>query len=385
MQVQDYVASAAKGLWLYARLMMDDIERLPSIGQIQKQLNVLPKGFTELYTQIIKTTEANFNPIELKLAQQLHLWVDTADYLPSFLVVTDDRLGYNVLELIFQYANDGEAVHDPAGQASRVAGPLIDVIDADMPLTGSRAYELDFIHHTAAQYLSESTCLPAAELPLTLRPRRLRHLHRAAVAIWYFTECAQSEELLQELQVKEGSPTCSFICYFEMAYGLWNALYLSQFPDIQDIQEAREAEILLQKLTDFISTPACLRWIETAIIINYKGKFPHLLYNAVHAWKAASQVETHPFTPYLTFSKARVHFFRNYAYVLATTGVGKDFAPCEILDSPPDAFWQDYLAQALLHLGQRWRYLAFPGAEQSVVRKLDFADLLRRFDLRELS
>ncbi|KAI0150064.1 hypothetical protein F4776DRAFT_604316 [Hypoxylon sp. NC0597] len=374
-QVQDYVASAAKGLWLYARLMMDDIDRLPSIGQIQKQLNALPKGFTELYTQIIKTTEASFNPIELKLAQQLHLWVDTADYLPNFLILADDRLGYSMLELIFQYANDGEVVHDPAGQASRVAGPLIDVFDVDVPFAGSQAYELDFIHHTAAQYLSESNHLSAAELPLILRPRRLRHLHRAAVAVWYFTECAQSAELLQELQLKEGSPTSSLMCYFEMAYGLWNALHLSQFPDIQDIQEAHEAEILLQKLTDFISTPACLRWIEAAIIINYRGRFPHLLYNAVNAWKAASQIETHPFKPYLAFSKARARFFRNYAYVLATTGVGREFTSCEIVDSPSDAFWQDYSAQALLRLGQRWRYLAFPSIEKSVFK---FPDTLRR-------
>ncbi|KAI1413142.1 hypothetical protein F5Y13DRAFT_31543 [Hypoxylon sp. FL1857] len=370
-KVEDYVASAAKGLWLYARLMMDDIDRLPSIGKIQKQLKILPMGFTELYTQIIKTAEARFNPIELKLAQQLHLWIDTADYLPRFLILADDRLGYNMLELIFQYANDGEVVHDPAGQASRVAGPLIDVFDTDIPSTDSRAYEFDFIHHTAAQYLSESNHLPAAQLPLTLRPRRLRHLHRAIVAIWYFTECMQSEELLRELQLKEGSSTSLLICYFEMAYGLWSALKLSEFPDIQDVQEAHEAEILLQKVTDFISTPACLRWIEIAIIINYKGKFPHLLYNAVNAWKAAKKTEDHPFAPYLAFSKARVRFFRNYAYVLATTGVGRESTPWEILDTAQDEFQQDYSAQALLRLGRRWRRLAFPGAEERSFGKSD--------------
>ncbi|KAG4219289.1 hypothetical protein PC116_g32231, partial [Phytophthora cactorum] len=162
--VVDYVTSATKGLWLYARLMMDDIDRLPSVGQIQKQLSVLPRGFTELYTQIIRTTEANYNAIELKLAQQLHLWVDTADYLPGFLVLRDDRLGYGTLELIFQYANDGEVVHDPTAQASRVSGPLIEVFNEETveSTRDSQAYELDFIHYTAAQYLSESNDLPYA-------------------------------------------------------------------------------------------------------------------------------------------------------------------------------------------------------------------------------
>ncbi|KAI1383889.1 uncharacterized protein F4822DRAFT_438681 [Hypoxylon trugodes] len=361
-QVADYVSSAAKGLWLYARLMMDDIDRLPSAGQIQKQLKVLPRGFTELYTQILRTTESSFNPIELKLAQQLYLWIDVADYLPKYLVFANDRLGYNMLESIFQYANDGEAVHDPARQASRVSGPLIEVSDTDVESTDSRAYELDFIHHTAAQYLIECNDLPAAQLPHALRPRRLRHLHRAVVAIWYFTKCDQSEILLQELQQKEERGMKSAMCYFEMAYGIWNTLHEVQFPEIQDDQEAREAKTLLRKLTEFISTPACLRWVECAIIINYKGKFPHLLLNATKAWEAAKQIETHMFAPYVAFSRVREEFCRNYAFVLATTGFGSEYAPYELQGPAPEGFSQDELAQEILRLGEKWRPLVFPGS-----------------------
>ncbi|KAI1375324.1 hypothetical protein F4677DRAFT_446406 [Hypoxylon crocopeplum] len=361
-QIASSVTAAASGLWLYARLMMDDIDKLPSVGQIGKQLRVLPRGFTELYTQIIRTSETNFGPVELKLAQQLHLWIDTADYLPNFLVLEDDRLNYQMLELIFQYANDGEPVFDPARQASRVSGPLIDIFNSNAQSLEPEAYELDFIHHTAAQYLSESNDLLAAQLPLTLRPRRLRHLHRAAVAIWYFSECEQSEELLRNLQHTEGRTTHLMICYFQMAYGLWNTLKLIEFPDIQDAQEATEAEALMRKLTEFISTPACLRWVEAAIIINYEGRFPHLLLNAVESWAAARQVgDTHRFAPYAAFSKARIRFCQHYVFVLANTGFGRMCAPPELLDCP-DGFAQDELAQAILRLGQRWRYLVFPGA-----------------------
>ncbi|KAI1465505.1 uncharacterized protein F4812DRAFT_126275 [Daldinia caldariorum] len=362
--VADHVISATQGLWLYARLMMDDIDRLPSVGQIQKQLRVLPKGFTELYTQIIRTTEANYNAIELKLAQQLHLWVDPADYLPSFLVLRDDRIGYGMLELIFQYANDGEEVHDPTAQASRVSGPLIEIFnDETADSTDSQAYELDFIHYTAAQYLCESNDLPFAQLPLTLRPRRLRHLHRAAVAIWYFTECKQSEELLLDLRWNEGRPARSLMRYFEMAYGLWNALHLVEFPDIQDSQEAAEAEALLQKLTEFISTSACLRWVESAVIINYEGKFPHLLWNATKAWKAGKDNENHQFAPYQAFSKSRIHFFQNYAYVLALTGLGAESVPRELLDSAQERVLEDELSREILSLGERWRRLIFSGLD----------------------
>ncbi|KAI1209282.1 uncharacterized protein F4807DRAFT_102421 [Annulohypoxylon truncatum] len=366
-QVADYVVSAAQGLWLYARLMMDDIDRLPSIGQIQKQLAMLPKGFTELYTQIIRTTEANYSPIELKLAQQLYLWIDTADYFPKFLVLDDNRLGYEMLELIFQYANSGEAVHDPGAQAQRVSGPLISVTSSSTPSTSAdtQAYELDFIHHTAAQYLRSSATLPASHLPQTLRPRRLRHLHRAAVAVWYFEECAQSASMLSYLQQSGGRPTRSIITYFEMAYGLWSALHLVRFPDdvVEDAVEAAEAEALLRALTEFIETPRCLRWIECAIIINYRGRFPHLLYNAVDGWKAARAVEDHRFAPWLAFSKARERFFRNYACVLATTGVGRESAPREIMDTEIEEIMGDEVAREVLRLGLRWRKLAFPGAD----------------------
>ncbi|KAI0882326.1 uncharacterized protein GGS22DRAFT_170690 [Annulohypoxylon maeteangense] len=365
-QVSNHVASAAQGLWLYARLMMDDIDRLPSIGQIQKQLTILPKGFTELYTQIIRTTEANYNPIELKLAQQLHLWIDTSDYVPNFLVLDDDRLTYEMLELIFQYANSGEAVHDPGAVAHRVSGPLISVTSSTTASTptspDTQSYELDFIHQTAAQYLRSSHTLPPSQLPVTLRPRRLRHLHRAAVAVWYFAECAQSAEMLAYLRQSGGRPTRSIITYFEMAYGLWSALHLSTFPTIDDAVEASEAEALLHTLTEFISTPKCLRWVECAIIINYRGRFPHLLYNAVDGWEAARRVEGHGFAPWLAFSEARVRFFRNYALVLATTGVGRESTPREILETRLEEVMGDELAHAICYLGLRWRKLAFPGA-----------------------
>ncbi|XXH02413.1 hypothetical protein Hte_008788 [Hypoxylon texense] len=355
-KVTDFIASAAKGLWLYARLMMDDIDRLPSVGQIQRQLKVLPKGFTELYTQIIRTTEADFNAIELKLAQQLHLWIDVTDYIPT-TIWGGGWLSNDMLELIFQYANDGEAVHDPARQASRVSGPLLEVLNADVKSIGLPTFEVDFIHHTAAQYLRESNDLPAAQLPLTLRPRRLRHLHRATVAIWYYTECVQSEILLKDLRKNEGGYAHTMVNYFEMAYGLWNALTLAEFPEIHDPEEAREMELILRKLTDFITTPACLRWIESAILINYRGRFPHLLWNAVASWEAAKKVKHHQFAPFVAFSKARVRFCHHYVFVLAATGVGRDSAPAELLVVDQKEFLQDELAQNILRLGRRWRSL----------------------------
>ena len=43
---------AADGLWLYARLMFDEIERLPSAALIQRHLRNIPHGLIQLYTKI---------------------------------------------------------------------------------------------------------------------------------------------------------------------------------------------------------------------------------------------------------------------------------------------------------------------------------------------
>ncbi|OTB02990.1 hypothetical protein M426DRAFT_188767 [Hypoxylon sp. CI-4A] len=359
-QVVEQVASASDGLWLYARVFMDTINALPYRESVEKQLKELPKGFMGLYTHRIRTYSGAYNPMELKIAQQLYLWIDTADYLPDFLILEDDRLGYDMLENIFQYANDGKHLRYLRHLASRVAHPLIEVSDSKIQRDDSWAFELDFIHCTAAQFLSESNNIPRSNIPLVLQPRRLRHLHRAAVAQWYFTECDRSEEMLQELVKNEGVTQRSRSSYFGMAYGLWNAFFLDEFPEIEDAKEALEAEQMLQKLTEFITWPACLRWIETAILINYKNQFPHLLYNAVKAWKAAQGNTNHPFAPYAAFSEARMYFFENFVYVLATTGVGAEFVPAELMDSAEKYFPSNKLAERILEVGERWKRLAFP-------------------------
>ncbi|KAI5864936.1 hypothetical protein GGS23DRAFT_604380 [Durotheca rogersii] len=400
-QVADMVASAAGGLWLYARLTTDDLDRLPSIGQVWRQLTTLPQGFTELYSQILRTTETKLSAVELKLAQQLHLWVDVDDYLPKFLILADDRLRYDTLELIFQYANDGEPVYDPLAVASRVSAPLLRVFggnsdydredDASIGMdtgqqagSSSRAYELDFIHQTAAQYLSESDKLPAAQLPRTLQLRRLRCLHRAAVAVWYFTECEQSARVLADLRRSDVRPRHSLICYFEMAYGLWDALRLDgrRWSSLAaQNEEDADATAVLRTLARFISTPACLRWVECAIIINYRGNFPHLLWNAVDAWSAGVEAEGYAADegggtgataadPYRTFSRARTRFCQNYAFVLALTGVGGSYAPLELLNAARRDFAQDRLAQEILKLGQRWRPLVVAGEGEMEIDNL---------------
>lgn len=49
------VSDAADGLWLYARLMPDEVQRMPSAASVQRHLQKVPRGLTQLYSQILRT------------------------------------------------------------------------------------------------------------------------------------------------------------------------------------------------------------------------------------------------------------------------------------------------------------------------------------------
>jgi len=219
------VSQAADGLWLYARLMLDEIERLPSAALIQRHLRNIPHGLTQLYTQILRSKETTFTPMDLLFAQLLYLWLDVSDYIPPFLSV--DSLTYEALSLILQKINFGQPVFDPATLASDVCSPLIKVTDfRNGNSTASlHDYEVASTHHTADQYIRESQTLPAAGLPLVLRPRRLRQLHRGSTCVWFFTACEISAQELGQYRVEPYAHT--YGAYFEMLYGLWTALELN--------------------------------------------------------------------------------------------------------------------------------------------------------------
>ncbi|KAI8629690.1 hypothetical protein F5Y19DRAFT_74123 [Xylariaceae sp. FL1651] len=357
--ITDSVSSAAKSHWLYARLMMDDIDRSQSIGQVLKHLSSLPIGFTELYTQVLKSNEMSFTSAELKLAQQLYLWLDVADYMPKYLNGINDSLCFPILKLIFQYANDGEPVFDPIATARRFSGLLVNVSESSSSGTSEMTYEMDFIHHTAEQYLHESAHLSTSQLPLTLRPQRHRYLHRAMVGIWYFTKCQQSHEVLLQLRASQGADLGTIDAYFEMAYALWNALHLPDVSITDYVEEAAEVTQMLKKLDKFISSRACLRWIETAILINYEGRFPHLLWNAIRGWRAGRAAKDHMFEPFAAFSKTRIRFCQNYAFALTVTGIGGGDTPVDLIQNAHREFQNDDLAQEIMELGRRWRHLIF--------------------------
>ena len=355
MIVVRYVSRAADGLWLYARLMLDEIEKLPSIEIIKRHLQNIPQGLTQLYTQILQSKEARFTEIDLLFAQQIFLWLDVDDYLPPF--ISHDCLTYDTLSLILRKVNFGQPVFDPVTLLSDLCSPLVQAFDSQedssKPLT--RDYGIISTHHTADQYICKSQNLPTSSLPAVLRPRRLRQLHRGVTAVWYFTSCEMS---MQNLENYREAPYQGWHgAYFEMAYGLWAALRLTSLPEDLGVQESIEATTLLQQMVDFIDPNAqhCLRWVETAIITNYAAKCGQLLDNAIEGFEiGASHCLITTSKDFEAYHRARKVFFADYVYVLRMTGP----EDCSNKDNPlPQGFEKRPLAVKILEIGTKWQYL----------------------------
>ena len=143
------VSDAVGGLWLYARLVLDEIEKLPSAVLIQWHLQSIPHGLTQLYTKILHSKESKLSQMELAFTQQIYLRLDVSDYIPSFLWV--DCLTYDALSLVLQMVNFEQPVFDPINLVSELCSPLITAIDSggDGATSGLHDYE---------NYLNSSQC-----------------------------------------------------------------------------------------------------------------------------------------------------------------------------------------------------------------------------------
>jgi hypothetical protein len=339
------VTQAAAGLWLSARLMMDEIQRLPSPRAIARQLQDIPTGIAQLYQQIFSTMERSFSPLQLRLSQQVFLWIDIAD----FVRVGRTSLDRELLDLVFQAENGGEEVFDSIDLARQLCSPLIELCEAE-----DDTINIEFVHHTAAQFVRICGKERTFDIPQILKPQQLKALYRGNTSVWFFEECPKSDWLLQEVR----SDPCNAYMrntaeYFEMTYGLWNAFFLEELPQSLDADEIISASRLCDKLTEFLLSGRCLKWIEMAIIINYAPEYVALYANAAQALCAAYDGVSSPLPSFRRFSIARMQFFTDYTYVLSLTGPSWEEAPLPV----PEGFATRRVAAQLLSLGKQWTHL----------------------------
>ena len=348
--VADEVCSAAQGLWLYARLMLDEIQHLPNIAMIQHQLRNIPRGLQQLYTQILITLASTVDDWQLSVAQQIFLWVDISDFM---LFASEDSLLLAVLEIALQYVSMGGPVHDSIPLIRRLGGHMVDVFEADdSPAT------VDFIHHTARQYIEWSSTAPSTQVPVILKPRRLRELYCGATAAWYLSQHSQAK--LDCRKVRQTRGTIRDIQYFEMTYALWGAFKLSDLPTYLDDEESIQITELCNQLIQFISSDQCLTWIEMAVLINYAGGSSLLLDNVEDALAASSAPFTSTHPSFEAFRQTRRVFFMDYGYAICQTGPDQCLCGAEgdrRAHDAPAGFYERPLACKLLQIGRQYSNL----------------------------
>ncbi|KAL3460012.1 hypothetical protein BJX64DRAFT_193425 [Aspergillus heterothallicus] len=360
LQVFQNVSTATDGSWLYAKLILDEIERLPTPASVARHVKNIPTGLVQLYHTIFSTVEKSLSPTELKLAQQLFIWIDMKD----FVLVGRHALDRDVLDIVFQAANSGDEVFDSIDLARKLCSPLIRLKTSRREDDTELGVDISYVHHTAMQFVRQSalrTSPLSTAVPAILKPQPLKALHRADTAIWYFEHSKECTSLLIKLRESRNHFPGA---YFEMAYALWGAFFLQQLPEHLDQDDLEQASTLCAKLTDFLLSGRCVRWLELAIIINYRGGYVNLYENVIKALRAAGAAAKLTIKPtptealrlslpaFQSFSVARMQFFDDFAYVITCTG------PAYRPRLPvPEGFESRPIAKTLMNLGLKWAHV----------------------------
>lgn len=354
---------SAKGLWLYAKLMIDDVTKLPSVRAIERQLQQLPTGLPEMYFQILERHADSLLPWQFEWAQQLFLWVDTEDFYWLLEKEETQSVDTSVLSVIFQAVNvDGDPPIDPLDIAQILGGPMMETkINEPDGLGG-----IDYIHPSAKQYImSDQVAQASSQLPRLLKPRRLRKLHRGRTALWYF----ESSEAYTNLVIYRQSPATACEFWWDtphpvLVYGFWDAMTLTSLPDVLDRDELMMAQFLCDLLTHFLTTDRCLVWAESAIIVNYSGHWSNLLGNAAKVLEALNSSPLSGYQFFERFLQTKWDFFWNFSHILAATSPGDMFVESPIFRSNFStsrfSMWGAPLPiyDKILALGEKYRYLA---------------------------
>ena len=354
------ICSAAQGLWLYARLMLDEIQQLPNLAMIRQKLQNIPRGLQQLYTQILTTLVSTVNDWQLAVAQQIFLWVDIGDFVLGGRIAS---FPLDILEFTLQYVSMGEPVHDSISLIRSLGAHLVDVFEVDDGVA-----VVDFIHHTSRQYVEWSVTAPASQVPIILKPRRLRELYCAATAAWYLSQHSQAKADRNRLRRNFGRTWD--IQYFEMAYALWGAFKLEALPTHLDDEEVDQVTVLCNQLVQFLNSDQCLTWIEMAILINYAGGYPQLLDNVDQAIAASSEVHANGNISFESFRRARLDFFADYAHVIWQTAPQlclQDSKGPRSAHTAPSGFCQRPLACKLMKIGRDYSGLYEANRQRKVL------------------
>ncbi|KAF7511101.1 hypothetical protein GJ744_005332 [Endocarpon pusillum] len=350
------------GLWLYARLLVDEISHAASFTEIESLLDSIPQGIETLYTTILSALGERISKSQLHLAKGLFLWLDTTDYF-SESCQRFRRPSHLYDNTFLMYANRGEQVFNPIKVVQDLCFPLVEVRKnpqlTPLAINDSNNQETkfaEFTHLTARQYLQWVTEASPEKVPALLKPRRLQTLYRGTTATWYFAESTSLKDKLDQLQ--DRPKWFELEVYQEMVVALWDCLKLESLRKDLSQDESRKANEMLELLTAFVSTEKCLRWIELSIVVDFGWKSRRLTENLIEAFSVVQNRV--PECPALeNYRAARLTLFRDFACALSHARPASKEA-LEALFGPFPAFdmWKPSKVSArIAELAQKYRHL----------------------------
>ena len=368
---------SSKGLWLFAKLILEELVKASSVQEVDRQMQVVPDGLAQLYNSILLKREKHYTKTQLKMVKQIYVWIRVSDYLPSvqWRAQGTNGLSDEVLDIVLKYAaNSHSEIFNSMDLVVQLCSPLVTtrllhgnhvVSYLNNEPMHCTSFVAEFFHQTAEAYLQWCSEASASQLPACAAPRRLAELHRGACAAWYFHQSKHFQHSLHHLQERPRSETDE--CWLEMSSALWQALNLEKLRKDQTTEELIEVEELCESLTAFMESDQCLGFLEASIILHYSGHSDLLSQNV------RSDNCDVLLTP--TSSRSRPDFFRAFmdardvfkadiAYCLdrlPATQVLTESNESELKETP--SFPRGRRARKIFALARRYRWLALrPGA-----------------------
>ncbi|KAI0440991.1 hypothetical protein F4803DRAFT_439516 [Xylaria telfairii] len=121
------ICEAADGHWLYARLLLEEAKRQPTLGRLKSRLQALPKGINNLYTRILREREREFEDDDLKLAKTIYAWVCLAR-APRQMTTHEIGILLSLKHGSTVICSDDIPL-DPATLITRLCSPLVEIDD----------------------------------------------------------------------------------------------------------------------------------------------------------------------------------------------------------------------------------------------------------------
>lgn len=123
------ISHSADGLWPVARVPLDVINHAPSLGEVHRQISGLPHELRSLYSSILTTKEMTFSEVQMRMAQEIFLWINTTEYMPEWHCRDSnaDCLEDETICSILTVATGTAQLFNPPKLVGDLASPLLEV------------------------------------------------------------------------------------------------------------------------------------------------------------------------------------------------------------------------------------------------------------------